>query len=485
MKKLNISGKLFAIFALLIILMIIMGTGTYYAVSQQVARSSRIYGSTLTFDKMVRFAIAYGNARSALRDLGHAIMVSGDDQHYMRIAEDGFAAALRYIGEYHDMLSGAGSQEERGAVARIYGATAEYADIAMNRLLPAMGFGGERSVPYSFYILHDILAPIDAAIHADLYFLTALNADHGRETMDDAVAGQLRTVIIGLSILGASILAAVLVAVYIFRSVAAPLKASAAFMREISESLESAVGQVNDSASSVAEASNEQAAAVEQTSATINETSSMIAQNVENARVVTQLSVEIAANEDEATQVVEDMVNTLDELKKSSDTVGKIVKTIDDIAFQTNLLAINATVEAARAGGDAGRSFGVVAEEVRNLAQRSAKSAAETGVIIEKNIGLTNTSRAGIDKLTEIAEKSVNNADRMHKLLSEISAASAEQASGAQQISVAMSQIEKSTQSNAATSQQSAASAAMLKELVGDLERVYSDVNAVIHGSNA
>jgi len=178
------------------------------------------------------------------------------------------------------------------------------------------------------------------------------------------------------------------------------------------------------------------------------------------------------------------MMASMNELKESSATVSKIAKTIDGIASQTNLLAINATVEAARAGGDAGRSFGVVAEEVRSLAQKSAQSAADTTAIIEKNILLTNAVRTEANAVLELAEKSSKCEEELQKLISEISAASEEQASGVNQINTAMSQIEQSTQANAASSEESAASAAMLKELVSDLEKISRSVNTVVYGSN-
>ena len=482
MKKLSLSGKLFVSFAILLALKAIITGGAYYSIMQQVDRASRLYyESALPFDPIVRFSISYGNARSALRDLGHAILTAGDDQHYIRIAEDGLDAAIRHMREYQEMLA-SDNREEYDAVASIYNAIVEYADISLNRLLPAMGFGGERSVPYSFYILHDILAPIDAVIHTNLYLLTTLNANRGSEIMDEAIAGQFHSTVIGFSVVGLIILAAILLGVYLSRLIAGSLKVSAASLQDIGEKLGAAVNQVNDSAAVIAESSNEQAASVEQTSATMSQTSAMIASNTENTGTAAKIALETEQSTTSSEQSMAELLEAMAELKESSNTVGKIVKTIDDIAFQTNLLAINATVEAARAGGDAGRSFGVVAEEVRNLALKSAQSAADTAEMIQKNIALTNTSRASAEKVLQMSKDDAENARKLSKLIAEIAAASEEQANGAHQISAAMSLIEKSTQSNAATSQQSAASAAMLKELMVELESIYYSVNAVVYG---
>ena len=101
------------------------------------------------------------------------------------------------------------------------------------------------------------------------------------------------------------------------------------------------------------------------------------------------------------------MTQSMDELKKSSGEISKIIKVIDDIAFQTNMLALNAAVEAARAG-DAGQGFAVVAEEVRNLAQKSAQAAKNTTEIIDKNI--------------ELSEQGVSLSDEVNKALDEIMA---------------------------------------------------------------
>ncbi len=99
------------------------------------------------------------------------------------------------------------------------------------------------------------------------------------------------------------------------------------------------------------------------------------------------------------------MMNSMEEIKKSSDEIAKIIKVIDEIAFQTNILALNAVIEAARAG-EAGMGFAVVAEEVRNLAQRSAQAAKDTTAIIESNI--------------ELSSKGVLVAGRVREFLTEI-----------------------------------------------------------------
>ena len=231
---------------------------------------------------------------------------------------------------------------------------------------------------------------------------------------------------------------------------------------------------------SLSTGSSRQAAAIEETSATMNETASMVSQNAENTRVASQIAAAAMNEVTEAGKVMGVLMGTMSELKESSDKVSKIVKTIDDIAFQTNLLAINATVEAARAGGDAGRSFAVVAQEVRNLAQRSADASKETADIIERNIALTDGSRTEAEKVGNIAGQNAKNIADLTKLINEISAASEEQSNGIKQINIALSQTEKVTQENAAVAQQNAASSSSMQTEIANLEEAVEIAESLV-----
>lgn len=126
----------------------------------------------------------------------------------------------------------------------------------------------------------------------------------------------------------------------------------------------------------------------------------MIQQNNANIRQATQLSEHTTEAAERGNLEMQEMINVISEVKKSSDRIAKIIKVIDDIAFQTNILALNAAIEAARAG-DAGLGFAVVAEEVRNLAQRSAQAAKDTTGMIESNIELSANGVSVTEKVKE------------------------------------------------------------------------------------
>ncbi|MDD3014375.1 MAG: methyl-accepting chemotaxis protein [Candidatus Gastranaerophilales bacterium] len=248
-------------------------------------------------------------------------------------------------------------------------------------------------------------------------------------------------------------------------------------LRDSSEQVTSASGQLSSSSQILAEGSAEQASSIEETSSTLEESASMIRQNTENTRQAALLARKTKESADKGNKEMSDMMTSMGELKKSSDQIAKIIKVIDDIAFQTNILALNAAVEAARAG-EAGMGFAVVAEEVRNLAQRSAQAAKDTASIIESNIEL---SEKGVDVSAKVNESLVdifNESQKVNDLIDEIAAASQEQAQGIAQINKAISQMEQVVQTNAATAEESAAAS---EELSSQAMNMKDIVNSLVH----
>ena len=158
---------------------------------------------------------------------------------------------------------------------------------------------------------------------------------------------------------------------------------------------------------------------------------------------------------DRANSQLDQLIAAVTEILKSSEETGKIIKTIDEIAFQTNLLALNAAVEAARAG-EAGAGFAVVAEEVRNLAMRSAEAARNTAGLIE---GTTTAVKRGSELTAATQQAFGANAEaaaRIAGIIEGIATASREQDQGIGQISKAVCDVDKVVQKNAETAVESA-----------------------------
>jgi methyl-accepting chemotaxis protein len=199
-----------------------------------------------------------------------------------------------------------------------------------------------------------------------------------------------------------------------------------------------------------------QAAALEETSASMEEMASMTRQNAENSH---EAAVQVAETErlvSSANQALQDLVATMSAIQASSERVTRIIRTIDQIAFQTNILALNAAVEAARAG-EAGMGFAVVAEEVRSLAQRSSQAARDTAQLIEESAASAQAGGARVDAVVASMGAITESSVRVRGLVDQVSQASRQQAQGADQVTKALTQMETVTQTTAATAEESAA----------------------------
>ncbi|WP_304437988.1 methyl-accepting chemotaxis protein [Pseudorhodoferax sp. Leaf274] len=239
-------------------------------------------------------------------------------------------------------------------------------------------------------------------------------------------------------------------------------------VRGNAESVSAASTQIAQGNNDLSQRTEEQASALQQTSAAMEQLGTTVRTNADNARQAGALAgaaSEVAAR---GGVVVGEVVATMGGIQDSAQQIGEIIGTIDGIAFQTNILALNAAVEAARAG-EQGRGFAVVAGEVRNLAQRSADAAKQIRKLITASVARVEHGTVLVDRAGSTMQEIVASVQRVSDLMAAISTASHEQSLGVDQIGQAVAQMDLTTQQNAALVEESAAAATSLQSQAGEL----------------
>ena len=260
------------------------------------------------------------------------------------------------------------------------------------------------------------------------------------------------------------------------RQVAATTPAALA-LRTLMERIDTAVIDVQATATNCNTASREiasgnqdlsqrterTASSLQQIAAAMEQLTGTVRQTADSARSANQLAASASDAAGQGGAVVAQVVSTMDEISASSRQIADIIGTIDGIAFQTNILALNAAVEAARAG-EQGRGFAVVAGEVRSLAQRSAQAAREIKTLIGSSVERVEAGSRLVAEAGSSMQAIVTGVQRVTDIIGEITMAAGEQSTGLASVNQSVAQLDQMTQQNSALVEQSAAAAASLSE---------------------
>ncbi|HYH01511.1 MAG TPA: methyl-accepting chemotaxis protein, partial [Bacillota bacterium] len=248
-----------------------------------------------------------------------------------------------------------------------------------------------------------------------------------------------------------------------------------AVFNDVLSNMDMVANQVAQAAYQVAESSQVltreatlQADVVQELSVSMEQIAFQTKQNALNANQANHLAVDAQTIGMTGDSRMKELLQAMAEINEASGRISQIIKVINEIAFQTNVLALNASVEAARAG-QYGRGFAVVAGEVRNLASRSAQASKETTTLIEGTIGKVATGTEIVKETAEALTRILENSEQTSERIQSIAKASSEQDSGITQLALGIEQVNRAIQHNTTTSQENAAASEKLSNQADQL----------------
>ena len=296
----------------------------------------------------------------------------------------------------------------------------------------------------------------------------------------EATLGHMRNFIFLMTAIGLA--GSMLVCYLVTRSIVIPIDRATGDLDQVAEENKSAANQVAAASHEIASRISDQAASVEKTGSALEELSANCRGSASNAKRIHGLVAEVDQAVGEGNRQMGKMSGTMEQIGRAALDVRKIVKSIEEIAFQTNILALNAAVEAARAG-EAGAGFSVVADEVRNLAQRASQAAQETAQLIGKSISSSEEGAVNSGKLSGSLATILSKISEVRSEVDQIAKALEDQSEGISQINSAVAQLGDVTQSQAASSEETASAAAQMDAQSDSLRNLTEGLRRIVQGA--
>lgn len=234
--------------------------------------------------------------------------------------------------------------------------------------------------------------------------------------------------------------------------------------------------QLTDGAQNLAEGATDQAGSIEELTATITDVTAQVEENAKTSQGAASVALDVVARAQASSEEMSLMTAAMERITATSQEIGNIIGEIEEIASQTNLLSLNAAIEAARAG-DAGRGFAVVADQIRKLAEDSARSAVNTKKLIESSLAEVEQGNRITERTTQVMQEVIDGLNQLAQGAEASSQNSIQQAEMMEQLELGVEQISEVVQGNsaiaqevAATSEELSAQAISLDNMVGQFK---------------
>jgi methyl-accepting chemotaxis protein len=449
----KLSGRLYVGFAVPLVILLAISTFTYRQVQDVEAKAVFTERESAVFAAVAEdMKLHVVSVQHWLTNLSATRAAEGYDNG-RREAESGARAFRTGLKQFRDLYFAQNDQQGLQQTHQLAKTFEEFYDMGQK-----MAKAYIQSGPEAGNRMMDEFDEYAKAMQRDIDDLVEQQTTQLNDSMRNIVAasGLLKSTVLFGSV---TALALVIVLSWaITRSITNPINRIVASLNEGADQVNDAAGQISAASQQLAEGASEQAASLEETSSALEQMAAMTRTNAEHARQANDLSGQATCAAQDGDQTMSRLNEAMAQIDESSSQISKIIKVIEEIAFQTNLLALNAAVEAARAG-EHGKGFAVVADEVRSLAQRAAQAARETTGLIEDSVGKV---KEGTQVATDVGRALgaiVGDVSKVTHLINGITKASNEQAQGVDQINTAVSQMERVTQQNASGAEESAAAA--------------------------